>query len=96
MKLNIRISRFEISRYFVKCDFLTMGFSDGEGLSQLIYSLLMLIRKDWTSCRIKVLSDMEENEKKLSYGYGDKNGKLWLTRPPLKGCSLKIEILTRG
>ena len=44
----------------------------------------MLIRKDWTSCRIKVLSDMEENEKKLSYGYGDKNGKLWLTRPHLR------------
>ena len=27
---------------------------------------------------------MEEIEKKLSYGYGEKNGKLWLTRLPLK------------
>ena len=44
----------------------------------------MLIRKDWTSPPIKVLSDKEENEKKLSYGYGKKNGKLWLTRPHLK------------
>ena len=41
MNANIRISRFEISRYFVKSDFiLTMGSSDGEGLSQLYLELV--------------------------------------------------------
>ena len=40
MNVNIHISRFEISRYFVKCDFLTMGSSDGEGLSQLHLELV--------------------------------------------------------
>ena len=33
MNVNIRISRFEISRDFLKCDFLTMGSSDDERLS---------------------------------------------------------------
>ena len=41
MNVNIRISYFEISRYFVKRDFfLTMGSSDGEGLSQLYLELV--------------------------------------------------------
>ena len=41
MNVNIRISRFEISRYFVKCKFcLTLGSSDGEGLSQLYLELI--------------------------------------------------------
>ena len=40
MIVNIRISRFEISRYFVKCFF-----------------------RQWKSGLIKVLSNMEENEK---------------------------------
>ena len=40
MNVNIQIPHFEISRYFVKCDFfLTMGPSDGEGLSQLYLEL---------------------------------------------------------
>ena len=45
MNVNIRISRFEISRYFVKCVFLTMGSSDGEGLSQLYLELVDAYRK---------------------------------------------------
>ena len=41
MNVNIRISRFEISRYFVKCkSCLTLGSSDGEGLSQLYLELI--------------------------------------------------------
>ena len=41
MNVNIRTSRFEISRYFVKCNFsLTIGSSDGEGLSQLYLELV--------------------------------------------------------
>ena len=35
-----RISRLEISSYFVKCVFLTMGSSDGEGLSQVYLELV--------------------------------------------------------
>ena len=45
MNVNIRISRFEISRYFVKCLFLTMGSSDGEGLSQLYLELADAYKK---------------------------------------------------
>ena len=41
MNANIRILTFEISKYFIMCVFLTMGFSDSERLS----SLLMLIQK---------------------------------------------------
>ena len=70
MKVNICISRFEISRYFVKCDFLlARGSSDGERLSQLYLELVDAYKKiyasKWTSRRIKVLSNMEENEKKF-------------------------------
>ena len=43
--LIIRISRFEISRYFVKCVFLTMGSSDGGGLSQLYLELADAFKK---------------------------------------------------
>ena len=36
MNVNILILRFEISKYFVKCDFfLTVGSSDDQGLHQL-------------------------------------------------------------
>ena len=46
MNVNIRISRFEISRHFVKCDFfLTMGPADGEGLSQLYLELVDTYKK---------------------------------------------------
>ena len=45
MNVNIRISHFEISRYFVKCDFLTMGHSDGERLSQLYLELVDAYKK---------------------------------------------------
>ena len=37
MNVNIRVSRFEISRFV--CFFLIMEFSDGEGLSQLYLEL---------------------------------------------------------
>ena len=40
MNVNIRISCFETSRYFVKFAFLIMGFSNGEGLSQLYLELV--------------------------------------------------------
>ena len=40
MNVNIRISHFEISRYFAKCDFLTMGHSNGKRLSQLYLELV--------------------------------------------------------
>ena len=39
MNANTQISRFDISRYFVKCVFLTTGPSDGELLSQLYLEL---------------------------------------------------------
>ena len=47
-----------------------MGSSDGEGLSQLYLELVEAYKKKicaskWTSRRIKVLSNMEENEKKF-------------------------------
>ena len=45
MNVNIRASHFEISRYFVKCVFLTMGSSDGEGLSQLYLELVDAYKK---------------------------------------------------
>ena len=47
MNKNIRISRFKISTYFVKCDFFvkTMGSSDGEGLSQLYLELVDAYKK---------------------------------------------------
>ena len=45
MNVNIRISRFEISRYFVKCDFFNQGSSDGEGLSQLYLELVDAYKK---------------------------------------------------
>ena len=46
MNVNIQIPHFEISRYFVKCDFfLTMGPSDGEGLSQLYLELADAYKK---------------------------------------------------
>ena len=69
MNVNIRISRFEISRYFVKCDFLTMGSSDGEGLSQLYLELVGNYKKRFMpqmdKLRTKVFSNMEENKKKF-------------------------------
>ena len=50
MNVNIQISRFEISRYFVKCDFfLIMGSSDGEGLSQLYLELVDACKKRFMS-----------------------------------------------
>ena len=49
MNVNIQISRFEISKYFVKCDFLTMGSSDGEGLSQLYLELVDASKKRFMS-----------------------------------------------
>ena len=51
--------------------FLTMGSSDGEGLSQLYLQLVdtylseKIYDLNWVSRRIKVLSNMEENEKKF-------------------------------
>ena len=46
-----------------------MGSADGERFSQQYLELVELIRKiyasKWTSSRIKVLSNMEENEKKF-------------------------------
>ena len=40
MNANIRILTFEISKYFIMCVFLTMGFSDSERLSQLYLELV--------------------------------------------------------
>ena len=40
MNVNIRIARFETSRYFVKFVFLIMGSSNDEGLSQLYLELV--------------------------------------------------------
>ena len=40
-----------------------MGSSDGEGLSQLYLELVDA--SEWTSRRIKVLSNIEENEKRF-------------------------------
>ena len=45
MNVSIRISRFEISRYFVKCFLLTTGSSDAEGLSQLCLELVDAYKK---------------------------------------------------
>ena len=46
--------------------FLTMESSDGEGLSQLYLGLVDAYNATkWTSRRIKVLPNMEENEKKF-------------------------------
>ena len=57
MNVNIRISRFEISRYFVRCDL------DDERLPQLYLELFDAYKKrfmssEWTSRCIKVLSNM--------------------------------------
>ena len=49
MNVNIQISSFEISKYFVKCDFLTMGSSDGEGLSELYLELVDASKKRFMS-----------------------------------------------
>ena len=49
MNVNIRISRFEISINFVKCVFLTMRSSDGEGLSQLYLELFDAYKKRFMS-----------------------------------------------
>ena len=45
MNVNLRISRFEISRHFVKCVFLSMGSLDVEGLSQLYLELVDAYKK---------------------------------------------------
>ena len=45
MNVNLRISRFEISRHFVKCAFLSMGSLDVEGLSQLYLELVDAYKK---------------------------------------------------
>ena len=45
MNVNIRISRFEFSRYFVKCDFFYYGPSEGKRLSQLYLELGDAYRK---------------------------------------------------
>ena len=67
MNVNIRISPLEISRNFLKCFFLTMGSSDGEGLSQPYLELVdeKIYTSKWTSRPIEVLSNMEENKKKF-------------------------------
>ena len=43
-----KYSNFTELRYFVKCFFLTMGSSDGEGLSQLYLQLLDAYKKRFT------------------------------------------------
>ena len=45
MNINIRTSPLEISRNFLKCFFLTMGSSDGEGLSQPYLELVDAYKK---------------------------------------------------
>ena len=45
MNVNIRISPLEISRNFLKCFSLTMGSSDGEGLSQPYLELVDAYKK---------------------------------------------------
>ena len=45
MNVNIQISRFETSKYLVKCFFLIMGSLDGEGLSKLYLELLDAYQK---------------------------------------------------
>ena len=44
MNVNVQISRFEFSRYFIVF-FLTMGSSDSERLSQLYLELVHAYRK---------------------------------------------------
>ena len=59
-----------------------MGSSDADGLSQLYFKLVDAYKKKF------VLQNGHfqygRKWKKLSYGYGEKNGGLWLTRLPLK------------
>ena len=50
MNVNLRISRFEISRHFVKCAFLSMGSLDVEGLSQLYLLYLELVEAFKKKC----------------------------------------------
>ena len=45
MNVKFRILRFKISRYFVKCAFLTMRSSDGQRLSQLYLASTNAYRK---------------------------------------------------
>ena len=108
MNVNIRISRFEISRYFVKCVFLTMGSSIGVGLSHLYLELMdaykerfmpqdgqvavlkcspirKKIRKSFKTLSELKLKFIPQSLETGSYGLQD----------PLKGSSLKIEILIR-
>ena len=95
MNVNIRISRFEISRYFVKCVFLTMGSSDGEGLSQLYLELVDAYKKRFMpqngQTAVLKCSPMWKNMRKsfkklseLSSSPKLRNGKLWPTRHPLR------------
>ena len=108
MNVNIRISRFEISRYFVKCDFfLNMGSSDGEGLSQLYLELVDVYKKRFMpqNGQIAVLKcspiwkkmrkSFKTFELKLNIIPKAWKREAMAHKTPLKGCSLKIEILTR-
>ena len=108
MNVNIRILRFEISRYFVKCVFLTMRSSDGEGLSQLYLELVDAYKKRFMpqNGQVAVLKyspmwkKMRKNFKTLSELKLKFIPKAWKReamahKTPLKGCSLKIEILTQ-
>ena len=108
MNKNIRVSCFEISRYFVKSDFfLTMGSSDGERLSQLYLELVDAYKKRFMpqnrqfavlKCS-SIWKKMKKSFKALSELKLRFIPKAWKREAithkiPLKGCSLKIEILT--
>ena len=100
MNVNIQISRFEISRYFVKCDFFNHGvfrwwrivatkkrFMPQSGQISVLISTKM--RKSF-----KKLSELE-----LKFTPKAWRGKLWHTRPPprplLSLCWKYLLILTR-
>ena len=106
----VRFSRFEISRYFVKCIFLTMGSSHCEGLSPPYLELVDAYKKRFMpqngqvailKCSpiwIRMRKRFNTSKLKLKFIPKAWSGKLRMTMPPpplFKGSSLKIEILTR-
>ena len=109
VNVNIRISHFEISRYFAKCDFfLPMVFSDGKGLSQLQLEHVGAYKKRFMpqNGQVAVLQcspiwkKLRKSFKALSELKLKFIPKAWKReamahKTPFKIFSLKIEILTR-
>ena len=106
MNVNIRISRFEISRYFVI--FFTIGYSDSEGYSELYLELLDAYKKRFMpqNGQVSVLKccpiwkKMRKSFKILFELMLKFIPKVWKReamahKTPFKSVSLKIEILMR-